>query len=146
MLMLLVGLPLYICATASTPVAAALLLKGASPGAALVFLLAGPATNLASITVLLKVLGRRATAIYLGSIAVLAIVCGLLLDGIYSMFGLSARALVGQAGQVIPFWLQAGSVALMAVLSVKPVLSLLRRLLVRRKSCCTESTCCSQGE
>jgi len=53
LLMLAVGIPLYICATASTPIAAALILKGVSPGAALVFLLAGPATNLASLTVLI---------------------------------------------------------------------------------------------
>ena len=61
LLMLIVGIPLYICATASTPIAAALILKGVSPGAALVFLLAGPATNMASLTVLVGTLGRRAT-------------------------------------------------------------------------------------
>ena len=55
LIMLAVGIPLYICATASTPIAAALILKGVSPGAALVFLLAGPATNVTSLTVLLKV-------------------------------------------------------------------------------------------
>jgi hypothetical protein len=59
LLMLAVGIPLYICATASTPIAAALILKGVSPGAALVFLLAGPATNATSLTVLLRILGKR---------------------------------------------------------------------------------------
>ncbi len=62
LIMLAVGVPLYICATASTPIAAALILKGISPGAALVFLLAGPATNVATLTVLVKILGKRATA------------------------------------------------------------------------------------
>jgi len=62
LVMLAVGIPLYICATASTPIAAMLILKGVSPGAALVFLLAGPATNTVTITVIGKELGnvRRA--------------------------------------------------------------------------------------
>ena len=59
LVMLVVALPLYVCATASTPIAASLLLKGLSPGAALVFLLAGPATNGATLTVMLKTLGKR---------------------------------------------------------------------------------------
>jgi len=66
LIMLGVGIPLYICATASTPIAAALILKGVSPGAALVFLIAGPATNVTTLTVLFGILGKRATAIYLG--------------------------------------------------------------------------------
>jgi hypothetical protein len=58
LIMLLVGIPLYICATASTPIAAALILKGVSPGAALVFLLVGPATNVTSLAVLVGMLGH----------------------------------------------------------------------------------------
>ncbi len=73
LIMLAVGIPLYICATASTPIAAALILKGVSPGAALVFLLTGPATNVTSLTVLFGLLGKRATAIYLASIAVVSV-------------------------------------------------------------------------
>ena len=87
LLMLAVGIPLYICATASTPIAAALILKGVSPGAALVFLLAGPATNLASMTVLVGILGKRATAIYLTAIAICAVGFGLLVDWIYASMG-----------------------------------------------------------
>ena len=67
LVMLGVGIPLYICATASTPIAAALLLKGLSPGAALVFLLAGPATNLASLSALAGSLGPATTARYLAA-------------------------------------------------------------------------------
>jgi uncharacterized membrane protein YraQ (UPF0718 family) len=67
-LMLLVGIPLYMCASASTPIAAALVLKGLSPGAALVFLLAGPATNAATLTVVARFWGRQATAVYWRSI------------------------------------------------------------------------------
>ena len=95
LIMLAIGIPLYICATASTPIAAALILKGVSPGAALVFLLAGPATNIASLTVLTGVLGKRATAIYLTTIAVSAVLFGLLLDQVYRFWGLTARAMVG---------------------------------------------------
>ena len=67
--MLALSIPLYICAVESTPVAAMLILKGLNPGAALVLLLAGPATNAASLTVLTKILGRRTVVIYLLSIA-----------------------------------------------------------------------------
>ena len=74
------GVPLYLCASASTPVAAALVAKGLSPGAALVFLLVGPATNAATIAVVGRLLGRRQLRIYLGSIVGVSLVAGLLLD------------------------------------------------------------------
>eukprot|EP00913_Durusdinium_trenchii_P005885 g5497.t1 len=80
LLMLLVGLPLYICATSSTPVAFTLVAAGLSPGAALVLLLAGPATNAATMAWVLKDLGGRALAIYLLVIAVFAVASGLLFD------------------------------------------------------------------
>ncbi len=63
--MIIIGIPLYICSTSSIPIAVALIAKGISPGAAYVFLIAGPATNAASLAVLLKVLGRKQTFIYL---------------------------------------------------------------------------------
>ena len=122
LLMLAVGIPLYICATASTPIAAALILKGVSPGAALVFLLAGPATNLASLTVLIGVLGKRATAIYLSAIAVMSVMLGLAVDRIYTGFGVSAQAVVGQAGDILPDWLQLVGALVVLALSVRPVL------------------------
>jgi hypothetical protein len=84
LVMLLVGIPLYICASASTPVAAALVLKGLSPGAALVFLLAGPATNAATITVVGRFWGRRATVVYLAAIAVCSLFCGWLVNRLYA--------------------------------------------------------------
>lgn len=102
LIMLAAGIPLYICATASTPIAAALILKGVSPGAALVFLLAGPATNAAAVTVVLRTLGKRATAIYLASIAGCALLFGGLVDTFYTAFDLSARAVAGGAAETIP--------------------------------------------
>ena len=121
LVMLAVGIPLFICATASTPIAAALILKGVSPGAALVFLLAGPATNITSLTVLFGILGKRATTIYLVSIALLAVVFGLLLDQVYASFGISAQAALGQAAEIIPPWGQWAGAIVLLLLSVKPI-------------------------
>ena len=104
-IMLVAGIPLYICATASTPIAAALILKGVSPGAALVFLLAGPATNMAAVAVVLRNLGWRSTIIYLVSIAGCALLFGVLVDAFYAAFDLSARAVAGEAADAIPAWL-----------------------------------------
>jgi uncharacterized membrane protein YraQ (UPF0718 family) len=97
LLMLMVGIPLYICASASTPIAAALVLKGMSPGAALVFLIAGPATNIASVVVLAKELGVRATAIYLLSSIVFSLVLGSALNSIYRLLGISLKELISPA-------------------------------------------------
>jgi uncharacterized membrane protein YraQ (UPF0718 family) len=126
LLMLAAGIPLYICATASTPIAAALILKGVSPGAALVFLLAGPATNMASLTVLFGVLGKRTTAIYLATIAVSSVLLGLALDQVYGMFGVSARAAAGEAAALIPVWAKAGGAVILLGLSAGPVLGIFR--------------------
>ncbi|MBW1988513.1 MAG: SO_0444 family Cu/Zn efflux transporter [Deltaproteobacteria bacterium] len=104
LIMLAAGIPLYICATASTPIAAALILKGVSPGAALVFLLAGPATNITSLAVLFGVLGKRATVVHLGFIAAFSLAFGLLADGLYSFFGVSAQALAGKGAEALPHW------------------------------------------
>jgi len=146
LIMLAVGIPLYICATASTPIAAALILKGVSPGAALVFLLAGPATNVTTLTVLFGLLGKRAAGIYLASIAVVSVACGLALDQVYAFFGISARALAGQAAELIPLWVQiAGALALMAM-SVKPLYRVLHSLVGRLKGQSRGGTCdCASG-
>ena len=90
--MLLIGVPLYICASASTPIAAALVLKGLSPGAALVFLLAGPATNAATLTVIGRFWGKRVTAIYLAAIACCSLLAGWLVNRIYFWTGTSITA------------------------------------------------------
>jgi uncharacterized membrane protein YraQ (UPF0718 family) len=119
--MLAAGIPLYICATASTPIAAALILNGVSPGAALVFLLAGPATNITSLTVLLKILGKRGTVTYLASIAVFSVLFGLLVDRVYAAMEISAQAVVGQAAEMIPVWTQILGAVILVGLSVAPL-------------------------
>ena len=80
LVILIIAIPMYICSTGSIPVAAALIMKGLSPGAALVMLMAGPAVNLASILVVHKAMGRRFTWIYLLTIVVFAVLFGLLLN------------------------------------------------------------------
>lgn len=131
LLMLAIGIPLYICATASTPIAAALILKGVSPGAALVFLLVGPATNVASLTVVTGILGKRATAIYLGTIAVSAVFFGLVVDQVYAGLGISAQAMVGQASEVLPLWVQWAGALLVVILSIKPLYRMTTSLILR---------------
>jgi uncharacterized protein len=80
LVMMAIGIPMYVCASASVPIAAALIAKGVSPGAALVFLISGPATNGATIATVWKVLGWKNAIAYLFSIAFTALVAGLLLD------------------------------------------------------------------
>lgn len=75
-----VAIPMYICATGSIPIALSLMMKGLSPGIAFVMLMAGPAANFASVLLLSRTQGRRATAIYVGSVVVTAIAFGLLID------------------------------------------------------------------
>jgi uncharacterized membrane protein YraQ (UPF0718 family)/copper chaperone CopZ len=81
--MLVMGIPLYVCSTASVPIAAALIMKGISPGAALVFLMTGPATNAATIAMIWKSLGRKSLIIYLVSIAGTALLFGVVMNLTY---------------------------------------------------------------
>lgn len=134
LLMLAFGIPLYICATASTPIAAALILKGVSPGAALVFLLAGPATNVTSLTVLFGILGKRATAIYLLAVASGAVGFGLLVDEVYQILGISPQAIVGQAGELVPPWAQVAGALLLLLLSIRPLTLRLSAWAARQKA------------
>jgi uncharacterized membrane protein YraQ (UPF0718 family) len=133
LIMLAIGIPMYICATASTPIAAALILKGVSPGAALVFLLAGPATNITSLTVLTGILGRRATGIYLVSIAISCVGFGLVTDQIYALFNISAKALVEQDSEFIPRYAELAGAFLLILLSIKPVYGKLRSFFKGKK-------------
>lgn len=84
---LVIGVPLYICASASTPIAASLVLKGLSPGAALLFLLVGPATNISNIFILQKYIGKKGVVINILSIVGVGIVAALLTDAFYTSIG-----------------------------------------------------------
>ena len=120
LVMLVAGMPLYVCATMSTPIAAALVVKGLSPGAALVFLVAGPATNVATMTMVGGILGRRTLGIYLGSILICTLIMGFVTDAVYGLVGISAAAQAGvHAGELIPYWLELGAAIVLICLIVR---------------------------
>jgi uncharacterized protein len=98
LVMMAIGIPLYVCASASVPVAAALILKGLSPGAALVFLMTGPATNAAGIVTIWNTLGRRTTLLYLLAVAGCALAGGLVLDTLVSSVDVAAACHDHQMG------------------------------------------------
>ncbi len=116
LVMLVAGIPMYVCATSSTPIAAALILKGLNPGAALVFLLAGPATNAATINIVKNIFNTRALFIYLGMISVCSLAMGFIIDLIYDVSGIQASAIVGQAGEIFPEWVLLIAAAILASL------------------------------
>jgi len=113
--MLITGIPMYVCATSSTPIAAALILKGLNPGAALVFLLAGPATNIASLSMVYKMLGKRAMMIYLASISVCALTFGFLTDLLYNGLKISSKSSIEKTAEFIPFQLEVFAAAILAI-------------------------------
>ncbi|MBN2190425.1 MAG: permease [Candidatus Aureabacteria bacterium] len=102
---IIVGVPLYVCATGSIPIAASLILKGFSPGAALVFLIVGPATNAITLSFVRAKLGRRAFYIYLASIIFSAVVLGLLFNYVWAFFGEDPRMVMGH-GKMLPVWVK----------------------------------------
>ncbi len=93
-IVIIIAVPMYVCATASLPIAAALMLSGVSAGAAFVFLSAGPATNTVTIGVVKKMLGTRSLYIYLGSIIIGSLVFGLGLDYIFDISNINPASLV----------------------------------------------------
>jgi len=84
LLLMAIGIPVYVCATASVPLAGALIAIGVSPGAAFVFLMTGPATNIATIATVWKVMGKKVAIIYLLTTAGCALLFGSMLDLIYT--------------------------------------------------------------
>lgn len=118
LMMLFAGIPMYVCATSSTPIAAALILKGLNPGAALVFLLAGPATNAATITIVKSLFNSRAVVIYLGMISICSLLMGSLLDLTYQVLEIDAQAAMGKAGQLFPFSVQLTGAVILGILLV----------------------------
>ncbi len=138
LLMLLISVPMYVCATASTPLAHAMLYSGVSPGTVLVFLLAGPASNLSSIVLVRRELGGRALAAYLTGVAGVSILLGLLLDFTAARFGMDLLAgMAGEGGAALeaPTPVAWVSLALLLLTGIRP----LRRFLLRGKGsegCC----------
>lgn len=127
LLMLALGIPIYVCATASIPIAAAMMLKGVSPGAALVFLMTGPATNAAAITTIWRMFGTRAGIAFLLSVALTALGSGLLMDIWVPATVLRADIITDAAHTSLPR--SAAAIVLLILLAIP----WLRRL--KRKAC-----------
>ncbi len=117
LVVLAASVPIYICATGSIPIAAVLLMKGVSPGAALVFLMAGPATNVATMTVLGKTMGKKSLIVYLSTIIGGAIIFGMLTNWLIPADFILSKVMHihGDATdhEMLPKWLQITSAAVL---------------------------------
>jgi uncharacterized membrane protein YraQ (UPF0718 family)/copper chaperone CopZ len=126
LLILLVSVPLYVCATGSVPIAAVLMMKGLSPGAALVFLMAGPATNAATISVIGSALGRKTMFTYLFSIISGALFFGILVNEFFPrdlfMNAMNHIHTGGHVHEILPHWLKIGSAIILTILMINGLL------------------------
>lgn len=140
LLVLAISIPMYVCATASTPLAHAMLFAGVSPGTVLVFLLAGPASNIASLALVRRELGGRALLAYLFGVGGVSILLGLGLDALVRGFALdplSGMARQGLADSALPVSLSVFSLLVLVVSAVPP----LRRALFRGRHA-DDGGCC----
>ncbi|MBN2512404.1 MAG: SO_0444 family Cu/Zn efflux transporter [Sedimentisphaerales bacterium] len=101
LVMMAVGIPMYVCSAASVPIAAALVAKGLNPGAAMVFLMTGPATNAATFTTLWSVLGKKTAILYLVSVVIAAFTAGFLIDLFFR--GIPKESICAH-GDMFPAW------------------------------------------
>ncbi len=112
LILLVASVPLYVCATSSVPIAAVLMMKGLSPGAALVFLMAGPATNIATMVIMGNVFGRRTLIAYMASIIGGAVIFGVLINEFLPISWFQ-QMLPGHDGghdhHLLPYWLKVAS-------------------------------------
>lgn len=115
LVMVVISVPMYICATASTPIAAGLMLSGISPGTVLVFLLAGPASNIGSLGVIRKELGQRAMLAYLAGVTIVAVAAGLILDALLTRTGIDIQAEISASDHILPLWLSWISIAILLI-------------------------------
>lgn len=137
LIVIIIAVPMYVCATASLPIAAGLMLSGVSAGAAFVFLSAGPATNTVTIGVVKKMLGTKSLIIYLGSIIIGSILFGLGLDYIFDASSIDPASLIHlheEAGLIsmlssIILW------GLLLYFMLKPYFD--------KKDTCSGGSCCS---
>ncbi|PKI11322.1 permease, partial [Shewanella sp. 11B5] len=136
LVMVLVSIPMYICATASTPIAAGLLLAGVSPGAVLVFMMAGPATNIATLGVVTKELGKRALYGYLGGVIGVALVFGVLVNYLVDTFGFEVMPQIGEEHALLPQGVVAISGIVLAVLMAKVLWDMIPKG-NKEKGCCS---------
>lgn len=126
-LMIAISIPMYICATASTPVAAGFIMAGLSPGTALVFMMAGPATNISTLGVIRNEMGFQVLIRYLLGVAISAILFGLLLDFGLDFYQVNINDQMKHSHELLPMWFGLSCASLIAFLSLKP----LRRFLIK---------------
>jgi uncharacterized protein len=129
LLMAVVGIPLYICATAATPIAAGMVLAGVSPGTALVFLLAGPITSMATLGVLRREMGNAALGCYLLGILPSAVLLGLLVDRIVLWAGIDVVGQIATVRELLPEWIEWAALSFLVLLAFKPARQALVKLL-----------------
>lgn len=120
-LMAVLGIPLYICAAAATPIAAGLLVSGISPGMALVFLLAGPVTSLATLGILRREMGAAALAVYVSGILIVTVLLGLLLNQIVNWMEIDLMVQAERIQELIPLWLEIPALIVFLMLTLRPV-------------------------
>ena len=119
LLMLIVGIPMYVCATASTPIAAGLLLSGVSPGVAMVYLMAGPATNISTLGVIGKELGRRSLMAYLAGVGVVALLTGFVVDYLVELWNVDVQAQIAHSHEMVPSVIAWGALLILLGVVVK---------------------------
>jgi uncharacterized membrane protein YraQ (UPF0718 family) len=125
LLMILISIPMYICATASTPIAAGFIMAGLSPGTALVFMMAGPATNISTLGVIRNEMGSAVLIRYLLGVALCALGFALILDFSLTFYNINISDQMKHSHELLPKWFGLSCAGLIAFLSIKP----LRRLL-----------------
>jgi uncharacterized membrane protein YraQ (UPF0718 family) len=118
LVMVLISIPMYICATASPPIAAGLLLAGVAPGPVLVFMMAGPATNIATLGVVAKELGKKALVGYLTGVLGGALLFGFLVDFLVTKFDISVVPQIGPELTLLPSWVTLSTGVILAFLMV----------------------------
>ena len=128
LVMIAISIPMYVCATASTPMAAGLLLSGISPGTVLVFLLAGPASNIGSLGVIKKELGSRSLMAYLSGVAIVAIVIGLMLDAYVENNGIDLQTQVSTHQQMLSLWVAWAGLIIIVASSLRLLLKHYRKI------------------
>jgi uncharacterized membrane protein YraQ (UPF0718 family) len=127
LIMLVIAIPLYVCATGSIPIAAALIGKGFSPGAALVFLIAGPATNTLTLSFVYSKLGKRAFYLYLTSIIIVSILAGWFFNLLWKGLGGNIE-LISPHGEQLPYLLRSFSAAVLFLLIFKGFMKTKRKM------------------
>ena len=133
LIMLVIGIPMYVCATASTPIAAGLLLAGVSPGTAMVFLMAGPATNISTLGIIGKELGRRSLIAYLTAVGVVTLLTGFIVDYLVGLWNIDVQAQISHSQDIVPSVVAWAALLILIAVAIKLKL----RTIFKSKDHCT---------